>query len=178
MSFTIKTLFIAFFFILSFAGKASANNNIWEQHTLNNNKYVTVKNLKDYYRFPNMTKQGGAITLSNNAVKLQFTVNSHECFMNSVKFILSNPITSYKGKSLISQVDLVKLIDPVLRPHFIQDNANFSTVIIDAGHGGKDPGAVNKYGTEAYYNLRVAQRVSSYLKRQGFNVVMTRSDDT
>lgn len=55
---------------------------------------------------------------------------------------------------------------------------SFSTVVLDAGHGGHDGGA-------AWYGLRekrlcldVAQRVERILKAKGLRVVMTRRSDT
>ena len=125
-----------------------------------------------------METSGSKITLRNQAIKIEFSVNSHNCFMNNVKFVLSNPIAKLKGTAIISEIDIVKLIDPILRPHQIPQNANFKTIIVDPGHGGKDPGAVNRYGTEAYYNLKVAKRLQGYLIKQGFKVIMTRSDNT
>ena len=162
--------------VVTLSTEASANG--WDQHTYNKSKYVTLKNVKEFYRFSTMSVSGNKVTLENPAVKIQFAVNSHECIMNGVKFILSKPIALMNGKTLISQTDLIKLIDPVLRPNYIRDKALFKTVVIDPGHGGKDPGAVTKLGTEAGYNLKVALRVRSYLQQRGFNVVMTRSNDT
>ena len=53
------------------------------------------------------------------------------------------------------------------------------TVVIDAGHGGKDPGAVASDGTrEKDLNLDVAKRLEKHLKALGFNTLMTRTDDT
>lgn len=53
------------------------------------------------------------------------------------------------------------------------------TVVIDAGHGGKDPGAIAGDGTrEKDLNLDVAKRLDKHLKAMGFNTIMTRSDDT
>ena len=46
-------------------------------------------------------------------------------------------------QSMVSRVDLAKLIDPVLRPNFIQNAGDFRTVILDPGHGGIDTGAVS-----------------------------------
>jgi N-acetylmuramoyl-L-alanine amidase len=50
-------------------------------------------------------------------------------------------------------------------------------VIIDPGHGGKDPGATNVLGTEATYNLALANRVKALLEKSGFKVVLTRKSD-
>ena len=53
------------------------------------------------------------------------------------------------------------------------------TVIVDAGHGGDDPGAVSDYNNivEKEVNLEIAKRVSELLKGDGLNVVMTREED-
>ncbi len=55
----------------------------------------------------------------------------------------------------------------------------FSTVVIDAGHGGHDRGGVpgQRY-SEKMYALDVAQRVRSGLRAAGLRVVMTRANDT
>lgn len=50
-------------------------------------------------------------------------------------------------------------------------------VIIDAGHGGKDRGAVWGGVHEADLNLKVALRVEESLKKLGYSVTMTRRSD-
>ena len=53
-------------------------------------------------------------------------------------------------------------------------------VCIDAGHGGKDPGALNtdsKAPTEAQYNLEIANALNSELTALGIETLMTRSSD-
>ena len=53
------------------------------------------------------------------------------------------------------------------------------TIVIDAGHGGKDPGAIGVSGLqEKDVTLRVARRVRDELRRKGYKVILTRSDDT
>jgi len=56
---------------------------------------------------------------------------------------------------------------------------NFKTVIIDAGHGGKDSGAVSRTTGQQEKNLALdtAMRIANDLRRD-FRVVMMRSDDT
>lgn len=55
----------------------------------------------------------------------------------------------------------------------------FRTVVIDAGHGGKDPGAHGSYASEKSVTLAIAKRVERLLKDEmpGLNVIMTRSTD-
>ncbi len=56
----------------------------------------------------------------------------------------------------------------------------FKTVVIDAGHGGKDPGAHGVSASEKTVALAIAKKLRDALKAQmpGLNIVMTRSDDT
>jgi N-acetylmuramoyl-L-alanine amidase len=53
-------------------------------------------------------------------------------------------------------------------------------VVIDAGHGGKDPGATGTRGTkEKDITLLAAQELAKVLRQRGdFDVVLTRADDT
>jgi len=52
------------------------------------------------------------------------------------------------------------------------------TVVIDAGHGGKDPGASSVLGFyEKGINLSVALEVARLLEQRGLRVKMTRTDD-
>ena len=55
---------------------------------------------------------------------------------------------------------------------------NISTIIIDAGHGGFDGGAVAFDGTiEKDINLNIALCLADMLKAAGYNVVLTRQTD-
>ncbi|WP_019907969.1 N-acetylmuramoyl-L-alanine amidase CwlD [Thermoanaerobacter indiensis] len=52
-------------------------------------------------------------------------------------------------------------------------------VVIDAGHGGPDPGKPGKYGKdEDELNLEIAQKLRELIEESGGIVVMTREDDT
>lgn len=52
------------------------------------------------------------------------------------------------------------------------------TVIVDAGHGGADGGAVALDNTaEKDYNLDIALKIEQILKMNGFKVIMTRTED-
>ncbi len=57
--------------------------------------------------------------------------------------------------------------------------ARLATIVIDAGHGGEDPGARGRGGSqEKDVTLNIARRLKSMLEEQpGFRVVMTRDGD-
>jgi N-acetylmuramoyl-L-alanine amidase len=51
------------------------------------------------------------------------------------------------------------------------------TIVIDPGHGGKDPGAMANSYKEKDINLQVALKVAKILREQGYNVILTREED-
>lgn len=59
-----------------------------------------------------------------------------------------------------------------------EERLRFSTVVIDAGHGGKDGGSVWNGLIEKKLCLDVAKRVETALKSRGLKTVMTRRTDT
>lgn len=167
--------------LIALVPAAQAN---WEERSINGRGYVSTSSLKSFYGFTSLNQSGKSIVLKRlhkTNPKRNVTVNlrsgSHECLMNGVKFVFTYPVISAAGKSWISKLDLVKLVHPVLMPGDIREAANFRTVIIDAGHGGKDPGATNGIGTEAAYNLKVATYLKQVLEKEGFKVIMTRESN-
>lgn len=161
----------------------SASQAALETMTISGKKFVTLSSIKSNYNFPSMTVSGNQITLikghakTGNLVKISFTKGSRVCYMNDLKFELSSAIASSGSRLLVSETDVAKMIDPILKPYFIPNAKSFKTVIIDPGHGGSDAGAVNRLGTEARYNLSVARLLKSKLSAFGFNVIMTRESD-
>ncbi|MBT5828840.1 MAG: hypothetical protein HOH77_01500 [Candidatus Latescibacteria bacterium] len=70
-----------------------------------------------------------------------------------------------------------------MQPKDLAQNAaswKLNTVIIDPGHGGKDPGAIGRGGTyEKTIVLGVAKQLKTRLEKQlKVNVILTRDDDT
>ena len=63
--------------------------------------------------------------------------------------------------------------------HMNRPSVNFHTVVIDAGHGGKDPGAHGSYSVEKNVALGIAKKVRAIIEDEiaGVNVIMTRSTD-
>jgi N-acetylmuramoyl-L-alanine amidase len=52
------------------------------------------------------------------------------------------------------------------------------TVVVDPGHGGRDPGATGIGGLrEKDVNLAISKKLAAGLEKRGFDVVLTRSDD-
>jgi N-acetylmuramoyl-L-alanine amidase len=66
-----------------------------------------------------------------------------------------------------------------MRTRAVKDTSKtFKTVVVDAGHGGKDSGAYRRYGPpEKLVTLDVAERLNSKLRESQLKTVMTRSSD-
>jgi len=62
----------------------------------------------------------------------------------------------------------------------LADAGRIRTLVIDAGHGGKDPGAVGKHHYEKEITLKVAQQLKRIVEENlpSIRVVLTREDDT
>lgn len=60
-----------------------------------------------------------------------------------------------------------------------QSRQKITTVVIDAGHGGKDPGAIGKKSKEKDITLKIAKMTGDYIKQHcpDVNVIYTRKSD-
>ncbi|QQL45556.1 N-acetylmuramoyl-L-alanine amidase family protein [Sulfuriroseicoccus oceanibius] len=160
--------------LVALVGTARAD---WNIVTHNGRDHVTAADIKSFYRFPELKLSGNTALWRGSQLWMKATIGSPELIINDVKFILSHPVTRKGRHVLVSRIDLAKLIDPVLRPDFIRQAQRFDTVVIDAGHGGHDPGAIGPYGKEKDFALSVAKRLGAILQRNGYKVKYTRSDD-
>lgn len=185
---TNKFLFSLFNGLLLFIGISSDVEAFqWETAKYKGQDHVTLRSLKSFYFFDKIS-YGADIVLyrapsirqgkKTPEIEMKFRSGSYSCTMNGVLFKLSHPVINNGGKYLISRTDLVKLVDPVLRPSHIKNAKPFTTVVIDPGHGGKDSGSLGFYKVhEKYYALKIAQMVRDDLQKLGYRVVMTRDSD-
>jgi N-acetylmuramoyl-L-alanine amidase len=85
---------------------------------------------------------------------------------------------------LVSRIVIVAFVaslaacSTVRTPSVKNTSKTFSTVVVDAGHGGKDSGAYRRYGPpEKVVALDVAQRLEKKLRESQIKTVMTRDSD-
>ncbi len=67
-----------------------------------------------------------------------------------------------------------EILDKFLSVKF---NSIIKTIVIDPGHGGKDPGAVYNGTMEKDINLDVSKRLANVLRVAGYTVHLTRTED-
>lgn len=86
--------------------------------------------------------------------------------------------TTAKYSIQISEVRIQNAIS--FLPKFCGLNPELFTVVLDAGHGGKDPGGMGKNSEEKAIALKIAQLLAIGIRTNfpQVEVIMTRSDDT
>src|SRR5271169_2058161 len=104
--------------------------------------YVPVEDVAKFYSFTQADYSNDIVNLEGATLRMQGAVNARDFYLNGLKFILSFPIIKVDNKILMSRMDLSKLVEPVLRPAKIPAKP-VRTVVLDAGHGGFDQGAVS-----------------------------------
>jgi N-acetylmuramoyl-L-alanine amidase len=123
---------------------------------------------------------------STNTVMI-FTLNGGKLYVNTkpigeVGSVERKAGQIYISSSLISRIrSAMRAYAPLPTPKTSPKSSRgrlSGTVVIDPGHGGKDPGATSVLGFyEKGINLSVALDVARLLEQRGLRVKMTRTDD-
>ena len=159
-------------------GSVRGKDPAWQLVKAEGREYVPVENLARFYQLQGSTQiVDHRVSLGDGRTRLEFGSNPNEVYVNGVKQWLSFPTLVQNDEILISRFDLAKTIEPCLRPSMISNLRPFHTVVIDAGHGGKDRGASSRLGAEKEYTLDVCRHLQQKLEALGLHVVMTRDDD-
>jgi N-acetylmuramoyl-L-alanine amidase len=123
-------------------------------------------------------KREESFQLSKGSARLQFTIDSHEAQINGTGAWLLFPVATRGGSAYLSQLDLQNTLQPIVNPPRNRPGSRISSICLDPGHGGKDPGYRVGSNQEKKYNLLLAQEVKEQLQRAGFKVTLTRTTDT
>ena len=84
----------------------------------------------------------------------------------------------FKVKIKQSKKKIITQPSIILNPANPKTTTSKKRVVIDAGHGGTDAGAIGGGIQEKAITLDVAKRVETLLKQKGYEVKMTRTNDT
>ncbi|MEA3560712.1 MAG: N-acetylmuramoyl-L-alanine amidase [Candidatus Omnitrophota bacterium] len=118
------------------------------------------------------------ITLSSNGSLLRLIVGSNNYFQDGEVRSLRNPVKLNREGIVLVPKKFIDLEWWAYPPAVEKIVHRIDTIIIDAGHGGKDPGAIGKSGLrEKDVVLEVARRLKDLLDRNGVNSILTRTDD-
>jgi N-acetylmuramoyl-L-alanine amidase len=109
---------------------------------------------------------------------LTFKPDSREVLIGTAMVFLHEPMMRARGSWVISEVDALTLIDPVMRPGEYLKKTGHRVVVLDPGHGAEDSGAKGRQGAEEKrVVLDISRRVRAHLAAAGVVVYMTREND-
>ncbi|MDP2927419.1 MAG: N-acetylmuramoyl-L-alanine amidase [Candidatus Omnitrophota bacterium] len=120
--------------------------------------------------------------LSKDAQHVSLRVGDVLVLVNDNVRHLNFPIDVYQGTIAVPRQFKEQVFDVLFRQVVLvgrrAGKIKLHKVVIDAGHGGNDPGAIGRNGLkEKDVNLDIAKRLSSFLRVEGVQVVLTRSTD-
>ena len=122
------------------------------------------------------------VVLTKDNHKVNLRVGESLAIVDGVTRHERYPVELYAGTLAVSQKFKEEVLDalfkesqPAARPAV---RLHIKRIVIDAGHGGNDPGAIGRTGLrEKDVNLDLAKRLSRLLNNEGAEVVLTRSSD-
>ncbi|MDD3296971.1 MAG: N-acetylmuramoyl-L-alanine amidase [Candidatus Omnitrophica bacterium] len=116
------------------------------------------------------------ITLNLKGKEVKLLLNSCVGTSANVLFTLRDPVLYFNGEIFVplQLATVLRAKGPVsFSPGF-----SVKTIVIDPGHGGKDPGAISARGLqEKAINLIVSEYLKDELQKRGYKVILTRCRD-
>ncbi len=151
----------------------------WEIKSFQGRDHIALDEVATFYGLYEATNTGSTTRLlKGNGRQLLAATNSREMEINGVRHWLAFPVLEEGGRLYLSRIDLGKTLEPAFRPTRIPRFPPVTTVVLDAGHGGRDNGARSPYEYEKNFTLDMARRVRDQLKKAGIRVVLTRNSDS
>ncbi|MBC2594603.1 N-acetylmuramoyl-L-alanine amidase [Ruficoccus amylovorans] len=150
------------------------------QATINGTTYISLDTVAGQLGMSSRwIKSGEEAELKSQWTTMRFLVHKRWFFLNGERIYLGMPVASNRGQAMIAQRDYDTTIRPLLTPTQFEPVPKLYRIVIDPGHGGKDPGAQNtsRGVNEKTLTLDVAQRLKRKLEAVGYKVILTRDSD-
>ena len=146
-------------------------------------RYVPLLRFCDYYNLDwDWDLAGRRIEIKRGDKTLVLRPDSDLALVGDKTIRLERPVEYKEGAAYIPAESAILISRDIFG---LEEKAvpagkihRMKTVVIDPGHGGRDPGATSRYGTrEKHIVLDVSKRLKRHLERQGLNVILTRTKD-
>ena len=142
----------------------------------------------DYVRIEDWARQNGGearwmvpkqeIRVTLPVGVLTFTVDSRKAMVKGTHVWLSYPVALKNGSAHLGALDLATTLHPLLFPARYAKQNPIRRIVLDPGHGGRDPGNKEGVRMEKIYTLSFAREVADLLTKAGFKVTLTRNNDS
>ncbi len=148
------------------------------------NEAVSLCDLAGCFGFPPPVLTNATLTLRSAYSTLVFHANSRKLLYNDVLIWLNGQTTETNGIWTIERADRENVFDACLRSPDVLREQGATLVVLDAGHGGDDPGAGTENEDASGSNLvekaivlDIAQRTAVILESADVAVKLTRNRD-
>ncbi len=180
-----KNIILAVLLVAIFSGCATIpEREALPTYNINGVAYVSLASLCDSenisWEYDTYTRKAH---LTKGSHKINLMAGQRLVLVDGSPEYLKYPVDIYQGAIVLPVKFKEQILDALFNERYRERNINFSLtsikkIVVDAGHGGKDPGTTGKHGLrEKDVNLDIAKRLSKLLRADGVNVVMTRSTD-
>jgi N-acetylmuramoyl-L-alanine amidase len=157
---------------------------LWPFKRLYNVDYVDVHDIAGRYGLKAAWVTSGRVMQLVDAqgqTRLKFEDRKQDFYLDGVRIFLGEITVFNRGSLHVSKIDVIKTIAPLLRPadHVNQLPGPPRLIVLDAGHGGSDPGTQNPalHLDEKDMTLDVVLRLKQVLETRGYRVLLTRTSD-
>ena len=165
-----RTILIVLLAVISLDSSAAIR-----QKLINRQRYCNLYDLMTGNKYRTVLQKKQTISTGKNFVCV-FERNQRRMSCNNVKVELLNPLVFDGDMPWLSNMDWYKTMRPILYPATVPKR-RVVTIMIDMGHGGKDPGAIGAFSREKMITLNVGLQVAEILRKYGFQVITTRNRD-
>jgi N-acetylmuramoyl-L-alanine amidase len=163
----------------------AATSRLWPFKRLYNVDYVDVQDIAGHYGLKAAWVTSGRVMQlvdEHGRARLKFEDRNRDFYLDGVRVFMGETTVFNQGSLYVSKIDVIKTIAPLLRPldHVNQLPGPPKLIVLDAGHGGSDPGKQNLALrlNEKDMTLDVVLRLRKLLEARGYRVLLTRSDDS
>ncbi len=119
------------------------------------------------------------VSLKRGNLEAKALMGSAVVVIGGQRVTLSESLKRQKGTIIVPADFKDKIINRLASlPEVLLVRKKIFKIVVDAGHGGKDPGTLGRSGVkEKKIVLDIARRLKKNLEKQGFKVIMTREKD-
>ncbi len=158
---------------------------LWPFKRLDNVDYVDVRAIAERFDLKASWVAADRVMQLADArgrVRLRFEVRKRDFFVDGIRVFMGETTVFNQGSLYVGRVDVIKTIVPLLNPAECASRLPPPPhlIVLDAGHGGADPGTQNLalHLDEKNLTLDVVLRLKKLLEGRGYRVILTRSDDS
>lgn len=144
----------------------------------------TKRGVEKFQKAFNLTVDGIAGDKTLNKLKIEIKSIQDMLLKNGINIGKVDGIAgakTFKGVKLFQKIKGLKedgvVKDKTKELLYLKESSNNFKIVIDPGHGGKDPGAISNGLKEKDINLKISKALKEELLRDGFTVKLTREDD-